>query len=57
MRGVWTSTVSAQCVMGSTVCMPGWLCRSPRLTVGAWMAMSIAEIDCGSLDGYVDRRD
>ena len=57
MRGARTSTVSAQCVMGSTVCMPGWLCRSPRLTVGAWMAMSIAEIDCGSLDGYVDRRD
>ena len=30
-------------------------CRSLRLTVRAWMAMSIAEIDYASLDGYVDR--
>ena len=28
---------------------------SLRLTVEAWMAMSITEIDCVSLDGYVDR--
>ena len=34
--------------------MPGWLCLLLRFD---WMAMSIAEIDCVSLDGYVDRRD
>ena len=31
--------------------------RSPRLTVLAMMAVSIAEIDNVSLDGCVDRRD